>query len=274
MEFKDLKALADLRKVVELEKLVWGFDGEDVVPIPLFVIAIKRGGILIGAFDDYGEMVGFVYSLPGLRNGQKTQWSHMLGVTPGQQSSGVGYRLKCEQRNRALGFGVDLIEWTYDPLQAMNAYFNFQKLGAIVEEYGENVYGDTSSPLHRGNPTDRFVAQWWIRGSKVSDRIENVTSCNKSKDLWEVAAVNRAEPSGEWVRCGSVDLVKSERELAVELPAEFNSMLSGDPELAREWRTATREIFTTYFARGYRVVDFSLAKETNRGRYLLVQSEI
>ena len=274
MEFRDLKTLVDLKKVVELEKLVWGFDGEDVVPIPLFVITIKRGGILIGAFDDYGEMVGFVYSLPGLRNGQKTQWSHMLGVIPGQQGSGVGYRLKCEQRNRALGFGVDLIEWTYDPLQAMNAYFNFQKLGVIVEEYGENVYGDTSSPLHRGNPTDRFVAQWWVRGARISDRNKNVASLNKSKALWEVAAINRAEPSGEWVRCGSVDLVKSERELAVEIPSEFNSMLSGNPELAREWRTATREIFTTYLAKGYRVMDFSLAKETNRGRYLLVQNEM
>ena len=274
MEFRDLKTLVDLRKVVELEKLVWGFEGEDVVPIPLFVITIKRGGILIGAFDDYGEMVGFVYSLPGLRNGQKTQWSHMLGVTPGQQGSGVGYRLKCEQRNRALGLGIDLIEWTYDPLQAMNAYFNFQKLGIIVEEYGENVYGDTSSPLHRGNPTDRFVAQWWITGTKVSDRVKNVTSVSENKDLWKLATVNRAEPSGKWVRCGSVDLVKSERELAVEIPSEFNSMLSGNPELAREWRTATREIFTTYFARGYRVMDFSLAKETNRGRYLLVRDEM
>ncbi len=273
MELRDLKTLADFRAVVELEKLVWGFDADDVVPVPILVITVKRGGILIGAFDDRSEMTGFVYSLPGLKTGQPIQWSHMLGVVPSHRSAGLGYRLKLEQRHRALDQGLDLVEWTYDPLQALNAHFNFRKLGVVVEEYGQNVYGHTSSPLHRGNPTDRFVAQWWIRSSRVSGLVEGAPSSATERDPWQVPAVNHAAPSGPWVRCEAVDLAQSGPRLAVEIPAGFGDMLSDHPELAREWRTATREIFATYLGRGYRVVDFSLAPERVRGRYVLVRDE-
>ena len=108
-------------------------------------------------------MVGFVYSLPGIKDGKPTQWSHMAGVVDGVPERGLGYQLKLLQRERALSAGLDLVQWTYDPLQAMNAHLNFAKLGVVVEEYAVNIYGESTSPLHEGNPTDRFVADWWIR---------------------------------------------------------------------------------------------------------------
>ena len=87
-------------KVAELEKIVWGYtDAEDVVPPPVLIVSIKRGGVLLGAFDDAGEMKGFVYSIPALKDGRPTQWSHMLGVTPDARDSGLGVRLKLEQRD-------------------------------------------------------------------------------------------------------------------------------------------------------------------------------
>ena len=116
-------------------------------------------------------MKGFVYSMAALKEGLPTQWSHMLGVTPDARDGGLGLALKLAQREHALRMGIDLIEWTYDPLQALNAHFNFAKLGVVVSEYEENIYGDSSSPLHRGTPTDRFVAQWALSTPHVQRRI-------------------------------------------------------------------------------------------------------
>ena len=132
---RPLTTLDDCRKVTELEKVVWGYtDAEDVVPSPVLIVSIKRGGVLLGAFDGSGEMKGFVYSMPAIKDGRPTQWSHMLGVTPDARSTGIGADLKLAQREAALAMGIDLVEWTYDPLQAANAHLNFAKLGVVVEE--------------------------------------------------------------------------------------------------------------------------------------------
>jgi predicted GNAT superfamily acetyltransferase len=86
----------------------------------------------------------------------------MLGVLPDYRDAGVGRKLKLAQRDHALNMGVDLIEWTFDPLELKNAYFNIVVLGAIVRRLTFNQYGVTSSPLHGGLPTDRCTAEWWI----------------------------------------------------------------------------------------------------------------
>ena len=107
-------------------------------------------------------MVGFAFSIVGVKDGQPTQWSHMMGVLPEYRRQGLGRELKLAQRERALAGGFDLMEWTFDPLQALNAHLNFAKLGVVCDEYGVNIYGESSSALHRGTPTDRFVVQWNI----------------------------------------------------------------------------------------------------------------
>src|SRR5207237_2792303 len=127
-------------------------------------------------------LVAFVYSVPGLKQRKTTQWSHMLGVVAEYRSAGLGRELKLLQRERALAMALDLIEWTYDPLQAANAHLNFSKLGVVAHEYEENVYGDSGSPLHRGNPTDRFVAEWWIRTSEVERRLSSNATPTRPAD--------------------------------------------------------------------------------------------
>src|SRR5262249_2242670 len=132
--YRDLTALDDYARVLELERIIWGPGYDDVVPVSILAISVIRGGILIGAFHG-NQMVGFVYSLPALKHGKPTQWSHMLGVLDEFRSDGIGHRLKLLQRERALAQGLDLIEWTYDPMPALNAHLNFTKLGVDVEEY-------------------------------------------------------------------------------------------------------------------------------------------
>ena len=267
--YRDLTTLEELNGVVDLERRIWGPGYDDVVPVPILAVTVKRGGILIGAFDDDDRLIGFVYSFPGLENGRPMQWSHMLGVVPEFRSEGVGRRLKLLQRERAIALGLDLIEWTFDPMQAMNAHLNFAKLGVVVEEYEENVYGESQSPLHRGNPTDRFVAEWHIREPQVQRRVSEGARPVRSHDIDEAPRVNRAKPSGDLHECADVRLAVDARCVAVEIPMGFTDMLARAPELALEWRMSTRLIFTTYFARGYRAIDFSLDRAARKGAYLL-----
>lgn len=280
--YRDLATLDDFAAVVELERQIWGPGYDDVVPEPILTVSVHRGGILIGAFAD-DRMIGFVYSLPGIKHGKPTQWSHMLGVVDEFRQAGVGYQLKLLQRDRALAMGLDLIEWTFDPLQAANAHLNFAKLGVVVEEYLENVYGSSGSPLHQGNPTDRFVAEWYIRKPSVahaftSDVAQNFLGPPKratreggSPASVDAVAVNRTEWADEWLESVDVDLSVEAGRLTVDIPIGFTEMLARSPERAMAWRVCTRAIFTTYLARGYRVVAFVLDTHARKGGYLLVK---
>jgi predicted GNAT superfamily acetyltransferase len=269
MELRDLKTLDEFKQVVELEREIWGVDYDDVVTVPILTVTVKRGGVLIGAFEGT-RMAGFVYSLPGIKAGKPTQWSHMLGVIDEYRNAGLGRTLKLAQRLRSMEVGCDLVEWTYDPMQAANAHLNFFKLGVLVEEYAINVYGESTSRLHKGTPTDRFIAQWWIREPHVVRRIEAPSmAVVRSRDAADAPVLNATRPSGKWLACDSFDLHRSDRRLWVEIPTGFTEMQAEDPQLALDWRMATRAIFTTYFGRGYRAVDFVLDKAGGRGRYLL-----
>lgn len=153
--------------MVELEFLVWGFRERDVVPSQMYVVAAKIGGQTLAAFVG-GKMAGFVLAYPGIRDGRVYLHSHMAAVLPEFRDLGVGRRLKLAQREDALARGISLIEWTFDPLQTRNAYFNICRLGVIARRYLVDVYGSTSSPLHAGLPTDRLVAEWHLNSERVA----------------------------------------------------------------------------------------------------------
>ena len=212
-------------------------------------------------------MIGFVYSLPGIKHGKPTQWSHMAGVLQEFRSAGVGQQLKALQRERTIAMKLDLVEWTYDPMQAMNAHLNFAKLGAIAEEYEINVYGESTSPLHKGNPTDRFVAEWWVNEARVADRLRGA---GPLAPVLTVEPAVRAQPAGEWLAPAAIDRSLDAKRISVEIPTGFTEMLSGAPDLALEWRMTTRDLFTTYFANGYRAVEFFLDRQSRKGSYLLI----
>jgi len=271
MHIRALTTIEECRRVAALEREIWGYtDSEDVVPPPVLIVSALRGGILLGAFDDGGEMQGFVYSIPAVKNGQLTQWSHMLGVRPAARDAGVGARLKLAQRDAALAAGVTLIEWTFDPLQALNAHFNFTRLGVVVEEYEENIYGESSSPLHRGSPTDRFVAEWNLREAHVERRIAaKGMPLMRDAGIASAPVVNASVARDRWIVPGAAALDLGDRRLLVEIPANYDDIQKSDDALALEWRLASRAIFQSYLRRGYRVVDFFLSKKQRRGQYLL-----
>jgi predicted GNAT superfamily acetyltransferase len=275
MQIRPLTTLDDCRKVVELEKSVWEYtDGEDVVPVPILIVSAKRGGILLGGFDAAGEMKGFVYSLAAFKDGRPTQWSHMLGVTADARDSGLGARLKLAQREQALRMGIGLIEWTYDPLQALNAHLNFAKLGVVAQEYAENIYGDSTSPLHQGTPTDRFIAEWQLATPHVERRVAALgRGVVRDASVASAPLVNPSGAADGWLIPGAPALDLDARRVLVEIPTGFSAIQATNPQLALEWRMTTRRIFQTYFQRGYRAVDFYAAREASRGHYILAKSD-
>jgi predicted GNAT superfamily acetyltransferase len=161
------EALEEMQACCALQKEVWNFSDAELVPVRMFVLATKIGGHVIGAFDGR-EMIGFAVAFPGMRGGHSYLHSHMLAVRQQYRNAGLGRRMKFFQREDALASGFDLMEWTFDPLEIKNAYLNIEKLGAIARRYNVNQYGITSSPLQGGLPSDRLVAEWWMKSERVT----------------------------------------------------------------------------------------------------------
>jgi predicted GNAT superfamily acetyltransferase len=197
----------------------------------------------------------------------------MMGVLPAYRATGLGRTLKLAQRDRALATGFDLMEWTFDPLQALNAHLNFARLGVVAEEYAENLYGDSTSALHKGTPTDRFIVQWKLREPHVERRINRDPDAvtMRAADAAGAPTLNPTTQSGKWQVIESLNLDVSERRAWVEIPAAFTEMQQEAPDLALEWRLRTRELFQNCLSSGMRVVDFELDRGERRGRYLLAR---
>ena len=280
MDIRLLATLDDFRRVVALEQEVWGLTGaDDVVTVPVLVASVRVGASLHGAFDETGALVGFAYALPGWFDGRLVMWSHAAGVRAGERRSGIGVALKRAQREYALSRGVDLMVWTYDPLMVQNAHFNFNRLGVVVHEYERNVYGTSASPLHAGAPTDRFVARWWLRDPRVEARLtamsegparREATSGDSPDPIARASAgaaasergadavtVNDVVERGGWLAPGRVRRDAGADRLNVIIPPDFDRMLRDAPDLAREWRLHSRDVFETYFTRGYRAIGFT-----------------
>ena len=235
-----VRALAGQREfenAVELQKQIWGFNDIELLPARLFIVATKVGGQAFGAFDG-NRMIGFCLAIPGLKAGGGSYLhSHMLGVLPEYRDAGVGRMLKLKQREDALARAIELVEWTFDPLEIKNAYFNMERLGTIVRRYVRNQYGTTTSPLHGGLPTDRCVAEWWIASPRVK------------------AIVNGGEPP---VR---PDIVER-----ISVPADIAALKHQEPKRARQIQQELSNRFESNFGRGLAVVGVERSPEA--GTYL------
>ena len=231
--------IEDFRACVALQKEVWNFTDAELVPLRMFVVADKVGGQIMGAFDG-DVLVGFALSVPGTRTGHVYLHSHMLAVRKDHRNSGLGRRLKLMQREDALARGIALIEWTFDPLEIKNAYLNIEKLGAIARRYNINQYGITSSPLQGGLPSDRLIAEWWLK----SRRVETLLATGKNLPL--VA------------------------ESSIEVPAQIYDWKAA-PETrgrAQQVQERNREQFLRAFSRGLAVVGYE-RDATGNGKFLL-----
>jgi predicted GNAT superfamily acetyltransferase len=215
----------------------------------MLMIGNRFGGNLLVATDRSGRYIGFSFAMPGWKQDKRRfWWSHMTAVIKEYRNRGVGLALKLRQREEALAAEVDRIEWTFDPMQAMNANFNVRKLGVIVHEYEENVYGYTSSPLHSGLPTDRFVAEWNLDSDHVRRRLDASEGAVILRDIDRMPIIN---PGGH-----APDLSLEDSLLLLEIPADLSALKAADLGKAKQWQESVRKACLHYFHRGYAVTDF------------------
>ena len=231
--------LDEMRACVALQKEVWSFSDADLVPLRMFVVAEKVGGQVNGAFAG-NEMVGFALSVPGTRGGHSYLHSHMLAVRKQHQNAGLGRRIKLFQRDEALGRGFELIEWTFDPLEIKNAYLNIERLGVIARRYSVNQYGITSSPLQGGLPTDRLVAEWWLK----SKRVEGLLQAGKKPCLEALVRISVPAQVYDW------------------------KASSTTRDQAKEVQDGNRERFVKAFADGLAVLGYERDPQGN-GKFML-----
>jgi len=250
-----LSSAEDFEACVELQKVIWGRDFSDVVPLSILKINQKVGGVSAGAFRADGRLVGFVWGLTGVRGGRPFHWSHMLGVAPEARDLKLGERLKWFQRDLLLPLGVEEVEWTYDPLEARNAHLNLNKLGVEVKEYVEEMYaGEMFSDLARGIGTDRFIVRWPIAAPRVE-------AFRRGETAGEDQAFAGSPIVGIEAAAESVPLPDA-REVRVEIPADVQAVKTERPDLAAAWRASTRRAFCHYFGRGYRVTAYLRAGDS------------
>jgi predicted GNAT superfamily acetyltransferase len=183
LQIRHCDSFDELDACVALQMATWGYDPMDVIPRRMFVVARRIGGQVIGAFAPDGSLAGFALALPAVRDGMSFLHSHMLAVLPEFRNAGLGRRLKLAQRDDALTRGILLMEWTFDPLEIKNSFFNIEKLGAVTRSYTRNFYGVSSARIQGGRPTDRLHAEWWLESDRVT---EAVAGCRPPRGPVEV----------------------------------------------------------------------------------------
>ena len=251
VEVRLVRTHAEFAACEQMGREVWGVSDRNIVPRELLLTMQLNGGLVHGAFLPDGRLVGFCFAFAGIRDGRLRLCSHQLGVLPAFRGSGIGIALKEGQRRDALRLGYELITWTFDPLEARNAYLNLHRLGCIARLYDRDHYGAMEDDLNRGLPSDRFEAEWWLAGRSrpaIGD------------DLPVALAVDaRGEPELR-------PLERSEAVL-IEIPADFQAVRRVDSALALRWRLESRAAFESALQAGMIAVDF-----LRRGAYVMARA--
>lgn len=267
--FRDIEAADELKAVVEIQRTAWGVEDLEIVPVTQLAAVRHVGGTLIGAFDDE-RLVGFAYGFYGHLNRRIVHHSHMLAVDPAYRNRDLGFKLKVEQLGRVREDRLaDRITWTFDPLQSVNAHFNFSKLGVLSDTYKVNFYGsEATSFLHRTG-TDRLLVTWLIESPRVIGML-NRRSPDTEKRTAEPAAPMKdsgpaKSPSGSGTADGDF--------IAIEIPTNIVDIEREDIDLATLWREKTRRSFTEAFEKGFIVTDYVLGNGRT-GMYILRQKTI
>ena len=260
IEIRPLHSNAECQAAATLQREVWGQDYVDVVPATLLHVVEYVGGLAAGAFDRDGDLLGFVFGINGVRDGEIVHWSHMLGVRERARNLGLGRRLKEYQRERMHALGATRIFWSFDPLMSKNAYFNLNRLGAEVVEYVPDMYGTTSSPLHLGMPTDRLIVSL-----RTDGRGERRSSSVLSADHPVLSAFPREYDRPLPSNATSADSV------LIEIPADILGVLARSTSTAAAWRMAVRAHFQWALSHGYRVTSLLRDPLTDRSFYLVTR---
>ncbi|MEI3605005.1 GNAT family N-acetyltransferase [Pseudogracilibacillus sp. SE30717A] len=259
IEIRVLSTMEELAEVQKVEIAVWNME-----PVPLHqtFTALQNGGILLGAFD--GEkLIGFLYSFAGFNEGTAYLCSHMLGILPEYQTSGIGEKMKIKQAELARKLGYRMITWTFDPLESRNAYLNLHKLRATGAIYDANHYGIMNDGLNQGLPSDRIQIKWFINEEKRNSthHFDN-QKLLLDADGSSVPVLTEFFKRAEW---------NSAEVLFVAIPKNFQELKQMNLELAKKWRMETRFVFQELFEEGFQATDLLLDNDRSLSYYVFTR---
>ena len=261
IEYRELKDFSIYDALEEVQKDSWNMPDRELVPKRLILATQKSGGVAIGAFKEQ-EMIGYCWGWIGKKDPYGVFiYSHHNAVKTKYQNLGIGYYLKVKQREWALSHNYEYINWTFDPLQSNNCYLNLHKLGAICNIYYENYWGEMLDDLNKGIDTDRFYCNWILSSDNVKRKL-----VKEFQNYSELLNDNQyhvllTEEEDSLLVVKSINLDLSFHTVIVQIPNNFRYMISKDKEKIIEWRKKTREVFKTYFKKGYTAIDFVLDKK-------------
>ena len=272
-----LRGPDEFAEAVRVQISAWRMakDSCEATPAHLLKALSENGGIVLGAFDDDGRLVGV--SAGWFVGGPEGPYfySHITGVVDEMKYRGVGFQLKLAQRREVLSYGVRLIKWTFDPLQRLNVNFNLNKLGAVFRRYAVNYYGPISDGINAGLETDRAIAEWHLDSVNATRKIEGGFKVPSAEELTSAGAhvavgLEREggleRPLGPFIEDGAEVVL-------VALPRSITDLNSRDPRLAAAWRDATRRAYTYYLERGYVASDYT-TDSAGTGYAVLVRMEL
>jgi predicted GNAT superfamily acetyltransferase len=256
IEIRPVKTQDEYTAVEQLQREIWGASDIEIVAFETLMTAHQNGGVVLGAFDEE-KLVGFVFGFVGLTpDGELKHCSHIAGVLEDFRDRNVGYALKLRQREQALSQGIELITWTFDPLESRNARFNFHKLGVTCNTYLRNWYGEMRDKLNSGLPSDRFQVDWRIASPRVEQRLRGESETPLVPDLLAAGVPLINQPIEDRLLRPSEKTLRIEGErLLIQIPADFQSLKAADRDLALAWRLHARALFEKAFAKGYATTD-------------------
>jgi predicted GNAT superfamily acetyltransferase len=268
IEIRSLHGYDEMLACARLQEEIWG--PQDVVSATLLTAIQKGGGVVGGAFEGSGELVGMVLGFSGPRHGRFIHWSHMLGVAEPSWGRGVGRRLKMFQRQEVLGMGIQVMHWTYDPLEARNAHLNLNRLGAIIDEHVRDLYGTgADNKLHDVIGTDRFIVSWHLDSQRVGAALKGSYPAQPSAVEHAPIVSSHTQEDGT-ITPTDKELVDTDR-VRVEIPPDIQTMKRRLPDEAGRWRHVTRRAFEHYLPKGYSVDGFYREADRNRCFYVLIR---
>lgn len=280
LEIRSSLTPVDLLEIEAIQREVWGSD--DVVPVTQLRAVAHAGGQLSAAYHR-NRMVGFAYAFLAEPHGRGMSGpglhSHMVAVRSEGRGLGIGRRLKWHQRELAIRRGYEWISWTFDPLQAANARFNLEHLGAVSLDYLTDFYGVLDGPLGGGQSSDRLMALWLVNSERVRERLigpptpptDNRSAAHRKPasneaPAWAVREDERPTREGAPTPAGEpkpASVPEGATEVRVAVPANITRLFEEDPALASRWRTTTRDALSRLLGAGYAVMGFE------QGAYIL-----
>ncbi len=264
---RDLTQYEEFLQVRDVQQQVWGFTGGEGLYPPVLNTAAENGGTVIGAFDGL-KMIGFIYGFIGIHTDRRLKLcSQTMGILAEYRNKGIAATLKWAQRQRVLENGIDLITWTYDPLEAPNARLNLRTLGGLAHTYKRNIYGENFGALGKGLPTDRFLVEWWLNADEVQQRSKGLTPASMGVGS---PIANRCVGDSGKRAIEAIDMHLEAPIVRVEIPNDLQAIKKSNMALALDWRLKTRDLFEAYFAHDYETTDFVRAGEVwgpERARY-------